>query len=233
MFHELGHATATHFYKAKHGGIGFGLYLYFMPVFFADVTDIWRLDRWKRIVVNVSGVYFEIIFCGILAICSVIFHSNTLFAIASILSITTLYNLLPYFRMDGYWVLSDYINQPNLMATSFKKGKDLFLFKFKNFTTKDYFLAFYGIFNFSMIVYFIGFMLVFHFKELISFPSETFHFLSNLNNESFIWNAKDLFSVFPILIVYFFSIRILISLFKKYILKIKTKKESPISIKSF
>ena len=55
--HEIGHATATSFFGASHGGIGGGFYL-FSPVYFADVTDIWRLKKWQRIVVNVAGVYF-------------------------------------------------------------------------------------------------------------------------------------------------------------------------------
>lgn len=47
VFHELGHASATSYFGANHGGVGMGFYL-FMPVFFADVSDIWRLKKNKE-----------------------------------------------------------------------------------------------------------------------------------------------------------------------------------------
>ena len=215
MFHELGHATATHFYKAKYGGIGFGFYLYFMPVFFADVTDIWRLDKWKRIVVNASGVYFEVLFCGILALLSFYFNNTSLLAIVSILSLRTLYNLLPYFRTDGYWILSDYLNQPSLLATSFKKAKELLLLKFKNFIGKDYFLAFYGVFNFGLMTYFIGYMILFHSIEIIQFPKEVIHFFTNFEIFSLSLNIRQISKYVPVLLFYFFGFRIIINLVKK------------------
>lgn len=215
IFHELGHCTATNFYKAKHGGIGFGFYLYFIPVFFADVTDIWRLDKWKRIVINSSGVYFEILFYVVLSIFSLLLNSNSLFVIVSFLSLKTLYNLLPYFRMDGYWILSDLIEQPNLMSHSFERTKKLILFNSKDFNTRDYFLAVYGVFNLGLMTYFIGFMIIFYSQEIISFPKNILIFISNLNVSSFTWNVSQISKQFPVLLFYFFSIRILTGLIKK------------------
>ena len=215
LFHELGHATATHHYKAKHGGIGFGLYLYFMPVFFADVTDIWRLKKWERIVVNASGVYFALIFCTILILLSVVVESQLLFAIASALAFKQLYNLLPYLRTDGYWIASDYFDEPNLMINSFNQFKKIISFKFKEFSIKDYFIAFYGLFNFGLMFYFIAFMLAFHFSEIILFPKKIFFFISTINLESFSWSFADISKVIPVILFYFFASRILINFVKK------------------
>lgn len=58
--HEIGHASACRHFGVKHGGIGFGLYLTF-PVFYTDVSEIWKLKRTERIVVNMAGVYFQLI----------------------------------------------------------------------------------------------------------------------------------------------------------------------------
>ena len=44
MFHEFGHAAACRHFGADNGGVGFGLYISF-PVFYTDVSDIWRLTR--------------------------------------------------------------------------------------------------------------------------------------------------------------------------------------------
>lgn len=215
LFHELGHASATHYYKAKHGGIGFGLYLYFMPVFFADVTDIWRLKKWERIVVTASGVYFALIFCSILIFFSVIFKNKVLFAIGSALAFKQLYNLIPYLRTDGYWIASDYFDQPNLMTNSFGQFKKIFSFKFNKFSRKDYFLAFYGLFNFGLMFYFIAFMLIFHFSEIILFPKKIILFISTISLESFSWSLAEISKVIPVILFYFFASRILINFLKK------------------
>ena len=50
FIHELGHASACRYYELEHGGIGFGLYLNF-PVFYTDVSSIWKLSRKKRLLV--------------------------------------------------------------------------------------------------------------------------------------------------------------------------------------
>lgn len=222
LFHELGHATATHYYKAKHGGIGFGLYLYFMPVFFADVTDIWRLKKWERIIVNASGVYFALIFCTILILLSVVASSKTLFAIGSALAFKQLYNLLPYLRTDGYWIASDYFNQPNLMINSFNQFQKLVSFSFAELSRKDYLLALYGLFNFGLMFYFIGYMLAFHFFEIICFPQKLFLFISIISLKSFSYSFSEISKVLPVIIFYFFVSRILVNLGKKY-LKVKKK----------
>ncbi|PZU81944.1 MAG: hypothetical protein DI529_15185 [Chryseobacterium sp.] len=215
LFHELGHATATHYYKAKHGGIGFGFYLYFMPVFFANVTDVWRLKKWERIVVNISGVYFALIFCTFLTLLSIVVGSKVLLAIATALALKQLYNLLPYLRTDGYWIASDYFDQPNLMMNSFKKFKKLISFNYKEFSKRDYFLAFYGVFNFGLMFYFIGYMLMFHFFEIILFPKRLLLFISTLSVESFSLSFREISKVIPVILFYFFTIRILINLVKK------------------
>ena len=58
FFHELGHASACKYFGIQHGGIGFGLYLNF-PVLYTDVTEVWKLKRGQRCVVNLAGVYFQ------------------------------------------------------------------------------------------------------------------------------------------------------------------------------
>ena len=55
FFHELGHASACKYFGVRHGGIGFGLYLNF-PVLYTDVTEVWKLNRAQRCVVNLAGV---------------------------------------------------------------------------------------------------------------------------------------------------------------------------------
>src|SRR5690606_30501405 len=42
ILHEFGHAAACDRFGAKSGDIGFGFYI-LTPVFYADITDVWRL----------------------------------------------------------------------------------------------------------------------------------------------------------------------------------------------
>ncbi|UFH30303.1 hypothetical protein LNP04_09945 [Chryseobacterium sp. C-71] len=56
LFHEFGHAISCRSYGAKHGDIGFGFYL-LTPVLYADVTDVWKLSRKERVIVDIAGMY--------------------------------------------------------------------------------------------------------------------------------------------------------------------------------
>jgi putative peptide zinc metalloprotease protein len=124
-FHEFGHASAAHHYGAKHGGIGGGFYL-FMPVYFADVTDIWKLPKNQRIVVNLAGMYFELLYVAFLIIIGLLLNIQQLIIISCIYSISIIHSLNPFARSDGYWVLSDIIEKPNLMKHGYNKIKEVF-----------------------------------------------------------------------------------------------------------
>ena len=40
--------------------MGVGLYL-FRPVFYTDLSNAWKLNRKKRIVTDLGGIYFQVI----------------------------------------------------------------------------------------------------------------------------------------------------------------------------
>lgn len=63
FFHELGHASVCKRFGVCHGGIGLGLYLNF-PVLYTDVTEVRRLRRADRCIVNLARVYFQMIMPG-------------------------------------------------------------------------------------------------------------------------------------------------------------------------
>ncbi|HEY9229675.1 MAG TPA: hypothetical protein VIP11_23700, partial [Gemmatimonadaceae bacterium] len=55
LAHEFGHAAACVRYGVPPGEIGVGLYLVF-PAFYANVTNVWRLKRWERVIVDAAGM---------------------------------------------------------------------------------------------------------------------------------------------------------------------------------
>lgn len=106
FIHELGHASACSQYGCRHGAIGLGLY-YIYPAFFADVTEAWSLSRKQRAVIDVGGIYFQILFGAISFIAWV--FTGSLIALLTTYAVggMALFNLNPFLRFDGYWLLTD------------------------------------------------------------------------------------------------------------------------------
>lgn len=213
IFHELGHATAAHYFNVKHGGIGFGFYIYFMPVFFADVTDVWKLKKWKRIVVNSAGIYFEIIFCFILTIIGFLTKNQIIEILAFVIAGRALYNFLPFFRADGYWILSDLLNKPNLSYHSFNNLKlivNSFLTKKSlKFEKTDYFIAIYGLLNILLIGVFFYYQIFLNGELIIHFPQIILNIINSIWEGEFTINFNDLIKYLSILIFYIILIKML------------------------
>lgn len=113
VFHELGHATASHHYGCPHGKIGWGIYLFFF-VLYTDVSQAWRLDRRKRAVIDLAGIYFELM-AAVVLLAVYLASGRELFVYALILiDFGIVASLNPVLRRDGYWLLSDLSGQPNL-----------------------------------------------------------------------------------------------------------------------
>jgi len=113
FFHEFGHSTACLRFGGKCGKIGFTIYLIF-PSFFSDVRSAWAFQRWQRVVVDVAGSYFQCVVGGILAILGVVTHFYPFYYATLLIAFTTLFNLNPIFKFDGYWMLGDAIGVTNL-----------------------------------------------------------------------------------------------------------------------
>lgn len=121
--HELGHGlTCKHFGGEVHE-VGF-MSLVFTPYFFVNVSDAWAMpDRKHRILISAAGIYVELIFAALATFLWAIvqpgwFH-NFLFNIIIIASISTLiFNANPLMRFDGYYIMIDLIEVPNLQAKS-------------------------------------------------------------------------------------------------------------------
>lgn len=117
FFHELGHASACKRFGIKHGGIGFGLYLNF-PVLYTDVTEVWKLDRSRRCVVNIAGVYFQLMCIIPIIVCFMLTDSDVLRYMIIIMNFGFVMTLNPFFKFDGYWMASDILGVPNLRQRS-------------------------------------------------------------------------------------------------------------------
>ena len=114
-FHELGHATGLRVAGGRARGMGFGFYLVY-PVLYTDVTDSYRLGRWRRLLTDVGGFYFNLIFAlGVFGAYAVYREEWLLVAVAMI-DFEILHQLLPLGRLDGYWILADLTGVPDFFA---------------------------------------------------------------------------------------------------------------------
>ncbi len=122
--HELGHSSACSSFGAVHGDIGIGLYLFF-PVLYADVSDIWHLDRRQRIIVDVGGIYFQALCVPVLFLLYLVSGSTIMLCAIYATYLTILTALNPFLRFDGYWLLSDLFGVPNLRRRSMEAIKSV------------------------------------------------------------------------------------------------------------
>jgi putative peptide zinc metalloprotease protein len=119
--HELGHGlTCKHFGGEVHE-VGF-MSMVFTPYFFVNVSDCWTMpNRLHRILVSAAGIYVELIFASLAtflwAVVQPGWFQNFLFNVIVITSISTLvFNANPLMRFDGYYILTDLLEIPNLQG---------------------------------------------------------------------------------------------------------------------
>jgi putative peptide zinc metalloprotease protein len=123
VIHEFGHGISCKRFGGQCHEMGFML-LVFSPCLYCNVSDAWMLpSKWKRIAISAAGMYLEIIMASLATF--VWWYSqpgivNQLaLNVVFVCSVTTLlFNANPLMRYDGYYVLSDLVEVPNLRQKS-------------------------------------------------------------------------------------------------------------------
>ena len=124
--HEFGHAISCKRFGMRSGVGGevhvMGImFLIFSPVPYVDASSSWALrSKWQRTIVGAAGMWVELAIASFAAIVWV--HTNdtaTLHQLAYnimfVASVSTiLFNANPLLRYDGYYMLSDFLEIPNL-----------------------------------------------------------------------------------------------------------------------
>ena len=127
--HELAHAAVCDYYGGRPREIGTGLY-YLAPFFYVDTTDAWRLSRRARIMISVAGPLSTVVISSFFVFASY-FASGFLRDILQISAFFGFYgsllNFSPVIESDGYFILSDALNIPDLRDEAFSYLKRAFL----------------------------------------------------------------------------------------------------------
>jgi putative peptide zinc metalloprotease protein len=113
--HEIGHATAARYGGAKPGVMGAGIYVVW-PAFYTDVTDAYRLNRRGRLRTDLGGIYFNALFALGTAGVFLLTGFEPLLVVVLVQHFQILQQLLPFLRLDGYYILSDLTGVPDLFA---------------------------------------------------------------------------------------------------------------------
>ncbi len=119
IVHETSHGLVCKRYGGSVREVGI-VFILFAPLACVDVTSSWRFaSKWQRIHTAIAGMYIELLFASIAAI--VWCHTDVgplndiAFNVVLMASLTTiLFNANPLMRFDGYYVLSDFLEIPNL-----------------------------------------------------------------------------------------------------------------------
>jgi len=121
FMHELGHAVVLTRYGRRVKSAGFMIY-FGSPAFFVDSSDGLMMDRHQRIVQSFAGPYTELIIAGAAAALAWAFpdwaFSPVLYKFAALNYFVIFLNLVPMLELDGYWILSDLIQVPDLRPRS-------------------------------------------------------------------------------------------------------------------
>jgi putative peptide zinc metalloprotease protein len=123
ILHELGHALACKHFSGEVHELGVML-LAFVPCLYCDVTDSWRLaSKWQRIAVSAAGMLVELVIAAVATIVWWHAKDGVLSLVAlDVMVISTVHTLAvngnPLLRYDGYYILSDLVESPNLWQRS-------------------------------------------------------------------------------------------------------------------
>jgi multidrug efflux pump subunit AcrA (membrane-fusion protein) len=119
VLHECAHGLTCKHYGGDVHDMGF-LLIFLMPAFYCNVSDAWLFkEKSKRLWVTLAGGYFELFLWSL----SVFIWRLTLpgtqvnhlaYVVLSVTGIQVLFNFNPLLKLDGYYLLSDWLVIPNL-----------------------------------------------------------------------------------------------------------------------
>jgi putative peptide zinc metalloprotease protein len=119
ILHEFGHGLSCKYFGGECHEMGV-MFLVLTPCLYCNVSDSWMLpNRWHRAAIGAAGMYVELVLASI---CTFIWWFSEpgmlnylCLNVMFVSSVSTLlFNANPLLRYDGYYILSDVLEIPNL-----------------------------------------------------------------------------------------------------------------------
>lgn len=125
LFHELGHALAVKVWGGRVNDVGV-MFILFMPIPYVDASAASGFpSKWRRALVDAAGILTELLIASLALMLwlqteqpvlrSVLFNLMLIGTVS-----TVLFNGNPLVKFDGYYILSDVLEIPNLAQRSQK-----------------------------------------------------------------------------------------------------------------
>jgi len=121
VLHELGHGLAVKAVGRSVESVGVGWY-WFGPIAFVDTSDAWAATRMQRILVSVAGLVTNLLLAAIASMIAftvpepIVAVAAWQFALTAYIGVIE--NLNPLLEFDGYYILVDLLDRPNLRRQS-------------------------------------------------------------------------------------------------------------------
>ncbi|WP_409310666.1 HlyD family efflux transporter periplasmic adaptor subunit [Pectobacterium sp. B1J-3] len=128
ILHEFGHAYTCKRFGARVATMGVA-FLVMMPVLYTDTSGSWKLTRRRqRMAIGAAGMMTELVLAAWATLVWSFLPDGMLRSAAFMLATTTwimtlAINLSPLMRFDGYFLLSDGLQMPNLQNRGFAIGR--------------------------------------------------------------------------------------------------------------
>lgn len=128
VLHELGHALMAKRFGCRVPIMGVA-FLVMWPTAYTDVTESWKLSSHRqRLLIAAAGMATELMMACWMLLAWVLLPPGHLRDSAFFLATTSLIatlaiNASPLMRFDGYFLLCDFLGQPNLHARSFAMAR--------------------------------------------------------------------------------------------------------------
>src|SRR5205085_1497544 len=133
VIHEFGHGLSCKRFGGEVHEMG-ALLMCFSPALYCNVSDAWVLpNKWHRIIISFAGIYVELVIAAIATFVwwntpTQPFVNNMALSLMVVCSVSTVvFNANPLMRYDGYYVLADWLEIPNLRERSNRFLKNLVL----------------------------------------------------------------------------------------------------------
>ena len=122
--HEFAHGLTCKRFGGEVHELGFFL-IYLQPAFYCNVSDAWLFpEKSKRLWVGFAGPYFELFLWALATFVWRLTDAETginylAYIVMTTSGVKTLLNFNPLIKLDGYYLLSDWLEIPNLRKKGF------------------------------------------------------------------------------------------------------------------
>lgn len=117
IIHEVGHLLAM----PRHRNISISVqWSGPIPLLSIICNEAWKLSKWQRMRINTAGFVADVIVCGVAAALGLWAEalSPWIWTFTFIHMIRMIFALCPFLPGDGYWILVDLFDHPNLWANA-------------------------------------------------------------------------------------------------------------------